>query len=107
MNPTKTDKQYWNQLATIVGCIACRIDGNFNDHVSIHHCDGRSSPGCHSKVLPLCASHHQSGSGNNPLAIAIHPYKARFESKYCTQEELMFMCKEIIANCYEYKINSN
>jgi hypothetical protein len=47
-------------------------------------------------VLSLCASHHQDGTGNDPTAIAIHPWKARFEKKYGTQKKLMTMCKEII-----------
>jgi hypothetical protein len=96
MNPTKSEKQYWDKLANIVGCIACRMDGNINHWVSIHHVYGRTKPGCHSKVLPLCASHHQDGTGNNPTAIAIHPYKKRFEQRYGTEEELMFLCKRII-----------
>ena len=83
-NPTKSDKEYWDKIAKL-GCIACLQDGIFNDYGSIHHCDGRTRPGCHRKVLFLCAPHHQTGGQEAP---AIHPYKAQFEEKYGTQLEL-------------------
>jgi hypothetical protein len=87
------EKALWDRLAREVGCIACRQDGIFNDHVSIHHVDGRTKPGCHRKVLPLCGPHHQDdGSG----AIAVHPWKARFEARYGTQDELMLMCAALL-----------
>jgi hypothetical protein len=97
-NPTKSDKQYWNALAETIGCIACRIDGHHNPVVSIHHCDGRTKPGAHRKVLPLCAEHHQTGGQDAP---SIHPWKARFEAKYGTQEYLMDKCNELLksASC--------
>ena len=93
-NPTKTEKAFWDKLASI-GCIACLQDGIFNDYVSIHHIDGRTKPGCHMKVLPLCAEHHQTGGESKP---AIHPYKARFEAKYGTQIELLSKAKELICH---------
>ncbi len=93
-NPTKTDKKYWAVVASI-GCIACLLDGLFNDQVSIHHCDGRTKPGAHKKVLGLCAGHHQDGTGA-PGLIAVHPYKARFEAKYGTQSFLMELTNKII-----------
>lgn len=90
--PTRADKQLWDKLAGL-GCIACRHDGRFNPHVAIHHIDGRTKPGAHQKVLPLCASHHQEdGSG----AIAVHPWKKRFEQEYGTQIELLEECKQIL-----------
>lgn len=86
------EKELWGRLAQL-GCVACMKDGVYNPHVSIHHCDGRTKPDCHEKVLPLCASHHQDdGSG----AIAIHPWKARFEKRYGTQAELMALCQELL-----------
>ena len=94
MNPSKKEKEIWNAIAEL-GCIACRKDGRFNPYVSIHHCDGRAKPGAHKKVLALCAGHHQDGSGAMDL-IAVHPYKARFEAKYGTQEELMEETKNLL-----------
>lgn len=93
---TKDEKEYQSQVAAI-GCIACLLDGNHNPVVSIHHCDGRTKPGCQLKVLPLCAGHHQDGTGNDKTMIARHPYKARFEAKYGTEEQLMGLVNEIIS----------
>jgi hypothetical protein len=69
-----------------LGCIACRKDGVQNQYVSIHHIDGRSKPGAHSRVLPLCYWHHQSGDQEAP---SVHPWKARFEAKYGKQADLL------------------
>ncbi|MFA6271024.1 MAG: Ref family recombination enhancement nuclease [Candidatus Paceibacterota bacterium] len=94
MNPTIAEKKFHDDLAEIVGCIACRLDGQINHYVSIHHIDGRTKPGSHKKVLPLCAPHHQTGGEEAP---AIHPWKRRFIAKYGTQEELLATCHAIIA----------
>lgn len=101
MNPTKAEKTYWSKLSEIVGCCACRVDGVLNHYVSIHHVDGRTKPGCHMNVLPLCSEHHQTGGKEAP---SIHPWKARFIRKYGTQEELMSMCRNIV---YEQSVGVN
>lgn len=93
--PTKAEKKYHDDLCRLVGCIACRIDGVFNDYVSVHHCEGRTKPGCEMKVLPLCSEHHQTGGEEAP---SIHPWLNKFQAKYGTQEELMLMCQEILDN---------
>jgi hypothetical protein len=87
-SPTAEEKTLWDRMAAL-GCIACREDGKMNRHVSIHHTDGRTKPGCHKKVLPLCAGHHQDGTGEDKDLIAVHPDKRRFEERYGTQEELL------------------
>lgn len=93
-NPTAAEKRFHDQLAAL-GCIACRIDGNHNPTVSIHHIDGRTKPGAHMRVLPLCAGHHQDGYGI-PGLIAVHPYKRRFEDRYGSQYELLAMCEQLL-----------
>jgi hypothetical protein len=96
-NPTKSDKKYWSAVASL-GCIACIKDGYRNPFVSIHHIDGRTKPGAHRKVLPLCAGHHQDGTNTNcQNMIAVHPYKARFEEKYGKQEDLLIEVNERLA----------
>jgi hypothetical protein len=68
-------------------------DGRFNPHVSIHHVDGRTKPGCHLLVLPLCGPHHQDdGSGT----ISVHPWKARFEKRYGAQLDLVNECMTLL-----------
>ena len=93
-NPSAAEKRFHDQLASL-GCIACRIDGNHNPTVSIHHIDGRTKPGAHMRVLPLCAGHHQDGYGI-PGLIAVHPYKRRFEDRYGSQYELQAMCEQLL-----------
>ncbi len=90
---TASQKKFHNMLAEVVGCCACRKDGGFNDYVSIHHIDGRTKPNAHWLVLPLCAGHHQDmGDG----LIPVHPYKARFESKYGRQLDQLVECIELL-----------
>jgi hypothetical protein len=93
---TVDEKELWDRMASEVGCIACRIDGNLNFYVSIHHIDGRTKPGCHMTVLPLCAGHHQYGTGNDKSMIAVHPYKKRFEERYGSQLSLLAMVMNIL-----------
>jgi hypothetical protein len=86
---TPEEKILWDRLANEVGCVACLVAGlPTSNHVSIHHIDGRTKPGCHTNVLPLCAGHHQQGTGNDKSLVAVHPNKARFEKLYGTQEYL-------------------
>lgn len=91
-NPSKAHKKFWDALCGTCGCVACRMDGIFNDYVSIHHIDGRTKPDAHWKVLPLCGSHHQ----DDGLAIAVHPHKAMFETRYGKQMTLLVWCIEQI-----------
>lgn len=86
-------KAFHDQLASRIGCVACRMDGIFNDYVSIHHIDGRTKPSAHWLVLPLCAGHHQENTGVFGM-IAVHPRKARFESEYGRQRDLLVWCIE-------------
>jgi hypothetical protein len=88
--PTKAQSEYHNLVASL-GCIACQKDGRINPVVSIHHVDGRTKPDAHWLVLPLCAGHHQAGTGA-PGLIAVHPFKARFELAYGKQETLIRDC---------------
>ena len=89
---TPQEKELWDRLAGL-GCVACMKDGRYNPHVSIHHVDGRTKPGCHLLVLPLCGPHHQDdGSG----AIAVHPWKARFEERYGDQRMLVLECMKLL-----------
>lgn len=85
------EKTLWDRMATEIGCIACLIDGVVNTFVSIHHIDGRTKPGCHKKVLPVCAPHHQRDDSDPEGRISIHPDKKRFEERYGSQNDLLAM----------------
>lgn len=106
-NPSATQKVYWYVLASQVGCIACYIaTGDRNHMVSIHHVDGRTKPKAHWLVLPLCAGHHQDGTGE-PGLIAVHPWKRRFEQEYGSQEELIReCCKQLNRLGYDVQKNA-
>lgn len=93
---TEQEKAIWDRLATEIGCVACMKDGHFNGHVSIHHVDGRTKPGCHSLVLPLCGPHHQQDDTDPAHRVAVHPNKARFEARYGSQGELVALCSELL-----------
>lgn len=96
---TADEREQWDRLAGL-GCIACMRDGVHQPVVSIHHIDGRTKPGCHKLVLPLCAGHHQQGTGENKELVAVHPYKARFEALYGSQEYLMQLCAKMLEVMY-------
>jgi len=91
---TRAEIAYHSKVAEL-GCVACRIDGWINKHVSIHHVEGRTKKGCHYRVLPLCAGHHQDGTGIDGL-VAVHPYKTAFESKYGRQSDLIDYVLELL-----------
>lgn len=89
------EKVLWDRLAGL-GCIACLLDGNLNQHVSIHHVDGRTKPGCHKMVLALCAPHHQHDDTDPACRIGVHPWSGRFETKYGNQVDLVAYCMVLL-----------
>ncbi len=89
ITPSKSEKAFWSRLAGEIGCVACAKDGNPNPFVAIHHIQGRTKPGCHMLVLPLCAAHHQQDDTDPMGRIAVHPNKARFEAKYGKQLDML------------------
>lgn len=95
--PTKSEKLLWTRMAESVGCVACYLDGRANPVVSIHHIDGRTKKGCHGKVLPLCAGHHQDATGEDKTLIAVHPDKAQFEQRYGPQMQLLTLVHQLLA----------
>lgn len=96
--PTAEQKRFHDDLCQFVGCAACRVHGVFTNWVSVHHIDGRTKPWAHWLVLPLCAGHHQDGTGA-PGLIAVHPWKARFEQRYGTQLDLLRRCIRFLLAC--------
>lgn len=92
---TTAQRAYHDVLCSVVGCVACRKEGRVNTWVSVHHIDGRTKPDAHWLVLPLCAGHHQPGTGA-PGLIAVHGSKRQFEALYGTQMELLAWCVELL-----------
>lgn len=70
-----------------IGCIVCLEQYGGYRSAAIHHIDGKTKPGAHYNVLPLCYDHHQGGKESGDF-ISLHPWTARFEAAYGTQQEL-------------------
>lgn len=82
-DPTKKDREYWDQIAQL-GCII-GPRGCYG-RITIQHCGtgiGRRKD--HKKVIPLCWGHHLGREGIDGKHIS----KPVWESKYGTEEQLI------------------
>jgi len=70
-----------------IGCIVCLEQYGGYRPATIHHCEGKTKPAAHYSVLPLCYEHHQGG-GEAGMFISRHPWKARFEEAYGSEDQL-------------------
>jgi hypothetical protein len=104
--PTAAEAWFMDRMGTLP-CISCLKDGWENRDISLHHIDGRTMDGAHFRVLPLCAGHHQDGTGTNPTLIAVHPYKARFEACYGKQMDLLAECMAMLGITEASLLNSD
>jgi hypothetical protein len=118
--PKTYELKLHNDIAAI-GCICCINLGliaafESATFVSVHHTDGRTKPGAHEKVLPLCAGHHDTplptkqDRENNPTIFPIHAKgseggKSLWEKQNGTQKDLVLQCWELIN--YKPKITTN
>lgn len=93
--PSAQERRFMDAVGKLP-CIACLQDGIRNDHVLIHHIDGRTKLGAHTKVLPLCAAHHQHDDADPMERVGVHPYKARFEREYGRQESLLEQVRDMV-----------
>lgn len=85
--PTVAERE-WMDAIVAFGCIACRLDHQQPRPTAVHHVLRGGQRMGHLHTIPLCdPGHHQGGE---PLGlISRHPYKARFEDRYGTEEELL------------------
>jgi len=100
-NVNKREKHWHDVVADTCGCICCILDGRPRDYgteayVSIHHCDGRTKAHAHWFVLPLCAGHHQQGTGPLKNMLAIHGNKAAFITEYAREIKLVEICAQMV-----------
>ena len=93
--PTASEQRHMDFVGDMF-CIACEKDGLYNSHILLHHVNGRTRPGAHLDVLPLCAPHHQHDDTDPMGRIGIHPWKKRFENMYGTSEQLLIEIKRRI-----------
>lgn len=86
--PTAEEERVMHAIGGL-GCIACLKDGITNPWISLHHIDGRTKPGAHLLVLPLCAPHHQQDDSDPLQRPSVHGRKATFTARYGTERELL------------------
>lgn len=86
--PTAAEQRFMDQ-AGAQPCMACEIDGWRNHVVSLHHIDGRTKPGAHFQLLPLCPPHHQQDDSDPLQRPSVHGRKATFTARYGTERELL------------------
>jgi hypothetical protein len=94
-NPNKAEKEHMSKVQHL-GCIVCMNQGFYGSPAEIHHVYGKTKKDTHLKILPLCPSHHRYGGYEEP--ISRHPYKARFEKAYGTEQELLEQVENLLAN---------
>tara|TARA_Y100000114_G_C11564008_1_gene233181 strand:- start:272 stop:571 length:300 start_codon:yes stop_codon:yes gene_type:complete len=94
-NPRKHEKIYMQRVQQI-GCIVCLNRGYYDTPAEIHHIKGKTKEDAHLYAIPLCPAHHRYGGHTEP--ISRHPYKARFEAAYGTEQELLEQVKNILKN---------
>ena len=89
--PTAEESRFMDKMGALP-CIACLKDGWTNHVISLHHIDGRTKPGAHFLVLPLCGPHHQQDDTDPRGRISLHGRKATFQARYGTERELLAEC---------------
>lgn len=97
--PTAEEKRYMDKVARI-GCIVCLLFHKSYRPPEIHHTTGKTKPGAHFKVLPLCFDHH-GPTQETKLMTPRHPNKARFEQRYMPEIVLLGAVKELVAINYD------
>lgn len=98
--PTKEEKLFMDEICQI-GCIVCLNHGVYTPQVSPHHMEGKTKPGAHFKVIPLCGKHHQESDTQKPKRwIARHggngDGKHQFEQAYSKEVDLYHQCLDLM-----------
>jgi len=91
-NPTADESRHMTAVNKI-GCIACLNMGIETppEYTSTHHVEGKTKPGAHFKVLPLCPAHHIQYSREG-----IHFNKYEWQIKHGTEAELLQQVEDIL-----------
>lgn len=92
--PTKEEAAHMDRVAAL-GCIVCQMFYGVKSPAEIHHILGKTAPGSHFYVLPLCKMHHRGGE-QGPQHVSRHPYKARFEKAYGRELDLLATVNEML-----------
>jgi hypothetical protein len=99
-SPTAEEKRYLSAVADL-GCIVCHLHYGQTTPAEIHHIDGKTKPGAHFQVLPLCWLHHRSGRddfvGASRHSVHARGGKRAFEARYGTEAELLEKVQELLS----------
>lgn len=93
--PNKDEKEFMDRMCQL-GCIVCRNMGYMDSPASPHHIQGRTRPGAHYHIIPLCGKHHQVPDPEGRWVSRHGDGKAEFEREHGTEEELYFQCLELL-----------
>lgn len=93
--PTANERAFMD-LAGALPCLACLIDGRENHQISLHHIQGRTAPGAHLLVLPLCSEHHMQDDSDPLGRVSVHGRKSLFTARYGTELELLAKLRALL-----------
>ena len=96
--PTAEESRYMSAIRQI-NCVVCRLyHDQWETPAAIHHVSGKTKPGAHFNVIPLCEKHHQHKDNcKHKRWVSRHgDGRAAFEAEYQTEEWLV-RCSEKIA----------
>jgi hypothetical protein len=82
------EERAWMDWIVAYGCVACRLDGLGFRSPAVHHILRGGQRLGHLHTLPLCDPGHHQG-GQQLEMISRHPWKARFEERYGSEESLL------------------
>lgn len=97
-NPTADERRHMAAVRAY-GCCVCVNKGFIRPYevdeayTVIHHVIGKTKPGAHFKVLPLCDTHH-----SRYKVEGLHYNLATWEALNGTQEELMEQVNQLVYN---------
>lgn len=91
---SKAEREWMSRIVEI-GCIACYVMGYPGTPGAVHHLLRGGRRIGHLATICLCdPGHHQKSP--TPEKISRHPFKARFEKAYGTEEELLAKTRELV-----------
>lgn len=89
--PTAEEKRHLSRAGEMP-CIVCTLQHLGDTPAAIHHLDGKTKPGAHFLVIPLCSLHHQNGG----YGVALHAGKKEFERRYGTETYLLEQTNKLL-----------
>lgn len=94
--PSAEEKRHLNRVGDMA-CIVCSLNCLGDTPAAIHHLEGKTKPGAHFKVIPLCGTHHQTGG----YGVALHAGKKEFERRYGTENYLLEQTNKLLERVSE------